>query len=80
MSSFRLIEETNQRSNWKWPDIDGFDKFKGKLIHSAAWDESYDFSGKKVAVIGNGSSAIQIIPKLAQSTPASLFMESYLTD
>ncbi|BCS25444.1 flavin-containing monooxygenase [Aspergillus puulaauensis] len=54
-------------NNWKWPDIDGFDKFKGKLIHSAAWDESYDFSGKKVAVIGNGSSAIQIIPKLAQS-------------
>jgi cation diffusion facilitator CzcD-associated flavoprotein CzcO len=35
------------------------------LVHSANWDESIDFANKKVAVIGVGSSAIQIIPKLA---------------
>ena len=39
--------------------------FKGKLLHSAKWDESYNFDGKKVAVIGVGSSGIQIVPKVA---------------
>ncbi|KAL2834389.1 hypothetical protein BDW59DRAFT_178795 [Aspergillus cavernicola] len=53
-------------NNWKWPDVEGVESFQGKLVHSAAWDESYDYSGKRIAVIGNGSSAIQIIPKLAK--------------
>ena len=59
-------------SNWKYPDIDGIFSFKGKLLHSAAWDENYNFEGKKVAVIGIGSSAIQIVPKLAPSRHYSL--------
>jgi cation diffusion facilitator CzcD-associated flavoprotein CzcO len=50
---------------WKYPDIDGIETFKGKLLHSASWDESYNFEGKKVAVIGIGSSGIQIVPKIA---------------
>jgi cation diffusion facilitator CzcD-associated flavoprotein CzcO len=53
-------------SNWKWPNISGIFNFQGKLIHSAQWDESYDFTGKKVAVIGIGSSGIQIVPQLAK--------------
>jgi cation diffusion facilitator CzcD-associated flavoprotein CzcO len=48
-------------NNWKWPDIEGIDVFKGKLMHTAAWDESVDLSGKKVAVIGNGASAVQCV-------------------
>ena len=36
-------------------------------MHSANWDEKYDFSGKDVCIIGNGSSAIQIVPHLAAS-------------
>lgn len=36
-------------------------------MHSAQWDPSYDFAGKKVAVIGGGSSAVQIIPSLQKS-------------
>ena len=35
-------------------------------MHSARWDDSYDFTGKKVACIGIGSSAIQIVPNLAK--------------
>lgn len=31
-------------NNWKWPSIPGLHKFKGKLLHSANWDESYDYS------------------------------------
>ncbi|RFU28489.1 hypothetical protein B7463_g7837, partial [Scytalidium lignicola] len=53
-------------NNWKWPNVEGLGEFKGRLVHSANWDESIDFTGKKVAVIGVGSSAIQIIPKLAK--------------
>ena len=49
---------------WKWPNIPGLHDFKGKLLHSAHWDETYDFKGKKVAVIGIGSSGIQLVPKL----------------
>ncbi|RAQ54033.1 flavin-binding monooxygenase [Aspergillus flavus] len=59
-----LISATGALNNWKWPNIPGLHDFKGKLLHSAAWDESYDYSGKKVAVIGNGSSGIQIVPAM----------------
>jgi cation diffusion facilitator CzcD-associated flavoprotein CzcO len=31
-------------NDWKWPTIPGLHTFKGKLLHSAAWDESYDYS------------------------------------
>ncbi|KAJ5638158.1 hypothetical protein N7490_008037 [Penicillium lividum] len=53
-------------NNWKWPNIEGIHNFKGKLIHSARWDADYDFTGKKVASIGIGSSGIQIVPQLAK--------------
>ncbi|OAL05033.1 FAD/NAD(P)-binding domain-containing protein [Phaeosphaeriaceae sp. SRC1lsM3a] len=52
-------------NNWKWPSITGLHDFKGKLVHSARWDQEYDFTDKRVAVIGIGSSGIQIVPKLA---------------
>ena len=47
------------------PDILGFDTFKGRVIHSARWDRNYDLGGKRVAVIGTGASAIQIVPAIA---------------
>lgn len=53
------------KSAWKYPDIEGIQDFKGKLLHSASWDESYKFDGQRVAVIGIGSSGIQIVPKIA---------------
>lgn len=48
-------------NSWKWPDIPGLTDFKGKLMHSANYDEGYDLTGKKVAVIGAGSSGVQIV-------------------
>lgn len=53
-------------SQWKWPDIPGIHDFKGHKVHSAAWDHSYDYSHKKIGIIGNGSSGIQILPKMAK--------------
>ncbi|ETI20877.1 hypothetical protein G647_07220 [Cladophialophora carrionii CBS 160.54] len=52
-------------NNWKWPDIKGLHSFKGTLVHSANYDPSLDLNGKRVAVIGIGSSGIQIISKIA---------------
>ncbi|CEI41650.1 hypothetical protein FVEN_g3715 [Fusarium venenatum] len=59
-------------NDYKWPDIPGFDKFKGKKMHSAAWDQEYDFKNKKVGIIGGGSSSIQIVPKLQKVEGAQL--------
>ena len=46
------------------PDIEGMDEFRGAAFHSAQWDHSVDLTGKRVAVIGTGASAIQIVPEL----------------
>ncbi|MFB7716601.1 flavin-containing monooxygenase [Nocardia sp. NPDC056100] len=50
----------------KRPDIPGLDDFAGTTMHSARWDREYDPSGARVAVIGTGSSAAQLIPELAE--------------
>ncbi|KAJ6027895.1 uncharacterized protein N7446_003505 [Penicillium canescens] len=49
---------------WRWPAIPGLHDFRGKLVHSAAWDESLDLTNKHVGLIGNGSSGIQILPAI----------------
>ncbi|KAK0250718.1 hypothetical protein B0A54_08220 [Friedmanniomyces endolithicus] len=48
-------------------DIPGLHDFKGKLMHSAAYDEGYAIEGKRVAVIGAGSSGVQIVAKLSKT-------------
>lgn len=46
------------------PAIDGIEDFEGELFHSARWDHDADLTGKRVAVIGTGASAIQIVPAI----------------
>jgi cation diffusion facilitator CzcD-associated flavoprotein CzcO len=53
-----------QFNNWKWPDIPDRGKYKGTIMHSAEWNEQFDFKGKSVALIGSGSTAVQILPKI----------------
>jgi cation diffusion facilitator CzcD-associated flavoprotein CzcO len=48
-----------------YPDVPGRDTFAGKTMHSARWDHDYSLEGKRVAVIGTGASAIQIVPSIA---------------
>ena len=48
------------------PDIDGIEEFQGALFHSARWDHDVDLTGKRVAVIGTGASAIQIVPEIQE--------------
>lgn len=47
------------------PRFPGLEEYKGTYFHSARWDSTFDPKGKKVAVIGTGASAIQIIPAIA---------------
>ena len=42
-----------------YPKLKGMDSFKGRLFHSARWEHDYDYTGKKVAVIGSGCTAVQ---------------------
>ncbi|MGD9793773.1 MAG: flavin-containing monooxygenase [Acidimicrobiia bacterium] len=45
--------------------VDGAERFEGPMFHSARWDHSVDLSGKRVAVVGTGASAIQFMPEIA---------------
>jgi len=53
------------------PDVPGLDSFAGEVFHSARWNHDYDLTGKRVAVVGTGASAIQVIPEI-QPKVASL--------
>jgi cation diffusion facilitator CzcD-associated flavoprotein CzcO len=46
------------------PDIPGIESFQGTIMHSARWDHGWRAAGRKVAVIGTGASAIQIVPSI----------------
>ncbi|MGA2552742.1 MAG: NAD(P)/FAD-dependent oxidoreductase [Burkholderiaceae bacterium] len=48
------------------PQIEGLERFQGATFHSSAWRHDLDLSGRRVAVVGTGASAIQIIPELAK--------------
>jgi cation diffusion facilitator CzcD-associated flavoprotein CzcO len=61
-----LVSAVGQLNVPKTPDIPGINEFKGKLIHTARWDWSYELKGKKIAIIGNGATAAQIVPELAK--------------
>ncbi len=47
-----------------YPKLKGLESFKGHAFHSQQWDHGYDLTGKRVAVIGTGASAIQFVPKI----------------
>ena len=49
----------------KAPDIPGLDEFAGETVHTARWDDSVELAGKRVAVIGTGASAVQLIAEIA---------------
>lgn len=50
----------------KIPDLPGIESFAGPIIHSAKWDASFDPAGKRVGIVGNGSTGVQIMPWLAR--------------
>ncbi|KAF2023486.1 FAD/NAD(P)-binding domain-containing protein [Setomelanomma holmii] len=65
METFNFVITAIGRFNsWKLPDYPGLDDYKGHLRHTSNWDPSFDPKGKKIAIIGNGASGIQVVPNL----------------
>ena len=61
-----LVAGTGGLSEPVTPKLTGLERFAGTVMHSAEWDGSYDFTGKRVVVIGTGASAIQFAPEVAR--------------
>ncbi|MGA5730763.1 flavin-containing monooxygenase [Streptomyces seoulensis] len=59
-----VVSATGPLSDPKIPAIPGLDTFPGRVFHSARWDHDYDLRGKRVAMVGTGASAIQIVPSI----------------
>ncbi|KAH0844333.1 putative sterigmatocystin biosynthesis monooxygenase stcW [Fonsecaea pedrosoi] len=53
-------------NDWNWPNISGLDTFRGVVAHSAGYPEDLSLRGKRVAVVGNGSSGIQLVANIHQ--------------
>ncbi|KLO83440.1 Uncharacterized protein Y057_1089 [Fusarium fujikuroi] len=52
----------------KWPDVPGTSSYNGTIAHSATWDPKISWEGKRVALIGTGSSSVQMLPQLAKGS------------
>ncbi|MFD8591689.1 flavin-containing monooxygenase [Streptomyces sp. NPDC059637] len=59
-----VVSATGPLSDPQIPDVPGLADFPGKVFHSSRWDHDYDLAGKRVAMVGTGASAIQIVPSI----------------
>lgn len=59
-----LVMASGQLSDPLIPDLPGLAGFRGPAFHSARWDHAFDLAGKRVAVVGTGASAIQLVPAI----------------
>jgi cation diffusion facilitator CzcD-associated flavoprotein CzcO len=66
LSAQFLIAATGFLCQPRTPDIPGIATFSGRIIHTADWDDSYSLTGRFAAVIGTGSTGVQVIPELAK--------------
>ncbi|GAA2786922.1 NAD(P)/FAD-dependent oxidoreductase [Saccharopolyspora taberi] len=62
-----LLTATGFLSQPRKPDIEGVDTFAGAVVHTTDWDDDCDLTGKRVAVIGTGATAVQLIPEVAKA-------------
>jgi 4-hydroxyacetophenone monooxygenase len=61
-----VISAVGQLNRPMIPPIEGLDTFAGPSFHSADWDDSVELEGKRVAVVGSGASALQLVPEVAE--------------
>ena len=61
-----VIAATGVLHHPKLPDVEGLDAFAGAAFHSARWDHSVPIDGRRVGVVGTGSSAVQIVAAIAE--------------
>lgn len=67
LTATMLVTAAGQVADPSVPDLPGLADFPGTVFHSARWDADHDFTGRRVAVIGTGASAIQFVPQLAKT-------------
>jgi cation diffusion facilitator CzcD-associated flavoprotein CzcO len=60
-----IVLATGQLHQPSYPALDGIESFAGHSFHSSRWDHQYSLAGRRVAVIGTGASAVQLIPAIA---------------
>lgn len=60
-----IVLATGQLNQPAYPRIPGADSFRGTSFHTARWDHEYDLRGKRVAIIGTGATAVQVVPEIA---------------
>ncbi|AYC33249.1 NAD(P)/FAD-dependent oxidoreductase [Pseudomonas cavernae] len=76
-SAQALVSACGQLNRPAYPRLQGVEHFRGEVFHSARWNHAYDLSGKRVAVVGTGASAIQFVPAIApQVAQLHLFQRS----
>lgn len=63
-----IVSGVGQLNRPAYPQLPGMDEFQGKYFHSAEWAHEHHLTGCRVAVVGTGASAIQVVPAIASST------------
>jgi 4-hydroxyacetophenone monooxygenase len=72
-----VINAQGPLNRWRWPDIPGFNEFKGVKMHTAAWNPNVSLEGKRVGLIGTGASGAQVGPAVAaQAAHLTVFQRS----
>jgi 4-hydroxyacetophenone monooxygenase len=61
-----IVSAVGQLNRPKLPELEGRDAFRGPAFHSARWEPQHDLRGKRVAVVGTGASAFQLVPEVAK--------------
>ncbi len=59
-----LVSAAGALADPSYPDIPGIETFAGTVMHSARWDHGHDLTGDRVAVVGTGASAVQVVPAI----------------
>lgn len=67
LSANAIVTAVGQLNRPKVPNLPGVETFQGPLFHSARWPENLDLTDKRVAVVGSGASAVQIVPAIADT-------------
>ncbi len=72
-----IVSAVGQLNRPRIPELPGRERFRGPSFHSAEWDATQDLTGKRVAVIGTGASAFQLVPEVAkQAAKLTVFQRS----
>ncbi|WP_040867703.1 flavin-containing monooxygenase [Nocardia exalbida] len=65
-----LLTATGFLSQPYTPPFPGIDSFAGKIIHTTAWEDGFDLTGRRAAIIGTGATAVQLVPEVAEKARA----------